>query len=342
MSVMNVKRGVQTWGKPEGDAATRVGASEDGPKANTAAAGDFQKAYGEQAVGDVLNKIADPNWVDPGKKVRTTGNNQLDKDAFFKLMLTQMKNQDPTNPMQSHEMAAQLAQFSSLEQLNNIGKGIDELGKAQTGQGQFGALSFIGKKVSGDASKVARAAGDTEHGFNFTLAGDAQKVKIQVKDATGKVVRTLEPGEMKKGSNSIRWNGLTDEGLPARAGEYRFNVEAVASNGAKVFSKSQFEGRITGIDFTPQGPNVIVNGQSIKLSDVKKIEEAGDAPSAVPETPLTVGERTPGEAAPMKMSGATKLEKAFIPPAPEEAPAGNIDSVPMASGLIAKFEKETK
>lgn len=333
MSMMGIKRGVQNWtdSNRADQSSMRQMAAEDGPRTSSASAQDFQKAYGDQAIGDVLNKIADPNWIDPDKRVRTTGSNGLDKDAFFKLMLTQMKNQDPTNPMQSHEMAAQLAQFSSLEQLNNIGKGIDNLGKAQSGQGNFGALAFIGKKVSGDASKISRVAGDTEHGFNFSLMADAAKAKVFIKDAAGKTVRTLELGALKKGGNSIRWDGLMDDGLPARAGDYKFSVEAVAPSGGKVFAQSSFEGRISGVDFTPQGPMVIVNGQSIRLSDVKKIEDPG-----IENQTVKIGNN------PAQLNNVARGDKEFIPPAPEASEEGNLDSVPMAGQLLDRLQKETR
>jgi flagellar basal-body rod modification protein FlgD len=343
--MVGVKTGTKAFAEMGDKAIMRQGASQDLAMANTAAAGEFQKAFGDQAVGDVLNKIADPNWTDPTKKVRTTGSNELDKDAFFKLMLTQMKNQDPTNPMQSHEMAAQLAQFSSLEQLNNIGSGIDNLAKAQAGQGNFGALSFIGKVVSGDASKVTRAPGDTEHGFNFTLGGDASAVTVAVKDASGKTVRTMELGALKQGPNAIRWNGLMDDGLPARQGEYRFAIDAKQSSGAKVFAKSSFEGRISGVDFTAHGPMVIVNGQSIRLSDVKKIED----PSVLNATASAAGgssrnaqasqNRTVASLGMMGQSNQASAE--FVPAAPEEE-VGNLDSVKMANGLATKVEEEIK
>lgn len=359
MSMMSVKRSTQAFATPKNEtpALMRQGAAADhvetkGVPDQTNAAGDYQKAYGEQAIGDVLNKIADPNWQDPSKKIRAVGNNSLDKDAFFKLMLTQMKNQDPTNPMQSHEMAAQLAQFSSLEQLNNIGKGIEGLSTATASQGSFGALSFIGKVVSGDASKVSRAAGDTEHGFGFQLGADAQKVKISVKDSTGKVVRELEPGALKKGQNTVKWNGLTTEGIPARPGEYKFAIEATGSGGEKVYAKSAFEGRISGVDFTAQGPMVIVNGQSIKLSEVKKIEDPsigsasgpvnGQSPqNQTPATPLGVGQLNKAPVQPQMAKPVNASAKEFIPPAPEEV-VGNMDSIPMAGPLLAKLNKETK
>ena len=181
MGVMNVKRGATNTS--HGDR----GLKSDGSLSGDAA--DFKKAFGEQDMGQVLNKVADPNWIDPTKKARGTGNAELGKDAFMKMMLAQMKNQDPTNPTPSHEMAAQLAQFSSLEQLSNINTGIEGLKTSQAPAANYQALAFIGKKVSGDGSVVTRVKGDTKHDISFELMGDAQKAKITVKDAAGTVVR---------------------------------------------------------------------------------------------------------------------------------------------------------
>src|SRR5688500_17684299 len=115
--MMNVKTGTKTWSTAEQTSSMK------GDGKNTLSAQDRQKILGEEDLGTHLNKIADPNWVDPAK-MRKVGNSELDKDAFLKLFLAQLKNQDPTNPMESHELAAQLAQFSSLEKLNNIDTGI--------------------------------------------------------------------------------------------------------------------------------------------------------------------------------------------------------------------------
>src|SRR5689334_11359839 len=111
--MIGVKTGTQTWS----NSPQRTDWKSDG--AQNISAIDKANHMPEDSVGDMLNKVADPNYVDQSKKMRTVGNNQLGKDAFMSLLLTQMKNQDPTNPLKSHEMAAQLAQFTSLEKLNN-------------------------------------------------------------------------------------------------------------------------------------------------------------------------------------------------------------------------------
>lgn len=329
--MINVKRGTQTWSTADQTASLRSAPTPSQPLVKTTSASDMEKAFGEQAVGDVLNKLADPNWVDPAKKMRATGNDQLDKDAFFKLMLAQMKNQDPTSPMESHQMAAQLAQFSSLESLQNINTGIESLQKTQSGDSQFGALGLIGKVVSGDAAKLYRSQGDKQHALQFSIAQDAQKANAVIKDLDGRVIRKLELGSLKKGTNSVEWNGLMDDGLPARAGEYKVTIEAVGASGAKLAVNTGFSGRISGVDFTPQGPMVIVNGKAVRLSEIKKIE---DPSVATTETRPHSSSNSPKGVAPLEVPGA---------PEAASAPAlGGItlDEVPMASGLMAKVQSE--
>lgn len=352
MSVMNVKRATQNFSKAEQTSSLR------GDGVQTVSASDQQKAFGDQDVGAVLNKIADPNWVDPSKKVRTTGDPNLGKDAFMKLMLTQMKFQDPTNPLQSHEMAAQLAQFSSLEQLSNINGTLESMRNQSSPQVNYQALALIGKTVSGDSSRLSRAAGDTVHSVNFELMGEASKVHITIKDSGGNLVRKMELGKLKKGQNTIDWNGLKDDGTAARPGDYRIAIEAQNSGGGKVFSKTTFGGKITGLNFTPQGPVLMVGSQTVKMSDVKKIESgdaqtpaadgAADAAQGKPKQGSARGdEKSLMSALPMmlkpesKTSGKSARTTADenVPPAEEEEP-GNITSIPMSRELMTNLEKQ--
>ncbi len=374
MGVMNVKRGTSTFTK-NGDS----GIKSDGN--GMKGAEEFKKAFGDQDMGAVLNKVADPNWVDPTKKVRGVGNAELGKDAFMKMMLAQMKNQDPTNPTPSHEMAAQLAQFSSLEQLSNINTSIEGLKQATAPAGNYQALAFIGKKVSGDGASMTRIKGDTKHDFSFDLMNDAQKVKVTVKDAAGNVVRTLQLANLKKGQNSLEWNGLQEDGSPARSGDYKFAIEATSSSGQKVYAKTTFEGRITGMNFGADGPILMVGKKSVRMSEVKKIEEApsdnnGQAAQAVPlkagalsaepnslmqaamakaaqgmqpevkpeqksEGPKQDLSKSPTQAA--KVAQQTMAD-ADIPPADDVDPKsiGNIADVPMSQGLMNTLAKEMK
>jgi len=195
----------------------------------------------------------------------------LDKDAFMKLMLAQMKNQDPTNPMKNEELAAQLAQFASVEQMTNMNQTLAEMQKAQKPQEGFMALNFIGKAVAGDSAKLMRGKGDKEHDLTFNLPDDAKNVSIKIRNEQGEIVRKVDLKDLKKGDNRWTWNGKTENGQTAPTGDYQFFIEGEATNGKKIAVKTDFEGLITGVNYTAEGPVLLVGNQSVKLKDVKKI-----------------------------------------------------------------------
>lgn len=264
MTVMSTKLGVNAFGATQ-EKTQSLGASN-------ISAHDKDKLGGEN-VGEVLNKIVDANWQDPSKKVRVAGNPSLDKDAFFKLMLTQMKNQDPTNPLKSHEMAAQLASFSSLEQMQNINSTLNEMKNAQKPSENFQALNLIGKAVAGDSSKVSRGINDKDHDFKYNLPMDASEVVVKVRDGAGDVIRTYNLKSSKQGENKLTWNGEDDKGQKAPAGEYQFFAEAKNASGQKIAIKTGFEGMITGVSYSSDGPVLHVGNQAIRFADVQKITD---------------------------------------------------------------------
>ena len=223
--MISIKNGTQIFSENSNPAAIK---SND---PNTLSADEQKKYFGDKDMGQILNEVADPNWVDPSKKIRTVGSDQLDKDAFMRLLLTQMKNQDPTTPLKSHEMAAQLAQFSSLEQLQNINTGIEGLTEKQAPAANFDALSMIGKTVSGDSSRLHKSNLEQPLDIRFTLAADANDADIKIKDSNGNIVREMKAFELDKGPNEITWDGKLESGAQARQGDYSVEITAKASNG---------------------------------------------------------------------------------------------------------------
>lgn len=266
MSIMTTKVGTKTWA----DQSQKDPALD---KQQTQLTEEQKKMLGAENIGDVLNKVSDGNWVDPSKKVRGTGNKEMDKDAFFKLMLTQMKNQDPTNPLKNHEMAAQLAQFSSLEQMSNMNKTLQEIKTGDKPAEQFQALNLIGKQVSGDSSKLTRSELDKEHEFKFSLPQDAQTTQVNVVNNKGETVREYKFNLLKAGENKISWNGENSEGRKMPAGDYKFEIESVGANGQKMNVKTGFEGVVSGISFSAEGPVLQVGKQSVRLGDIRQFSD---------------------------------------------------------------------
>jgi flagellar basal-body rod modification protein FlgD len=147
-----------------------------------------------------------------------------DQQQFLQLLTTQLANQDPMNPQDSQAFVEQLATFSSLEQLENINNGLDELSMAQASVVSATAVDFAGR--------IATVAED-----NFTLAEDEPAklgaylseggmLRATIKDSSGKVVDTIELGSQKAGIVHFEWSGISEDG-PAPSGDYKFEVELV-------------------------------------------------------------------------------------------------------------------
>lgn len=262
---MEVKTGVQAW------SSAPQPPSLGGDARKTMSAAEKQNVFGDQDIGEVLNKVADPNWIDPSRKARNVGGAELGKDAFLNLLLTQMKHQDPTNPLKSHEMAAQLAQFTSLEKLTNIDESIGQLVSAQQPAHNFEALNMIGKSVSGDSSHILRSDDRSVHEIKFQMGADAQAATVNIRNMDGELVRTLTFRDLKQGENEFVWNGLREDGTSARAGEYYVEIDARGSNGSRLHAETKYDGVVTGVNFTAQGPVLLVGNKTIPMSEVRKI-----------------------------------------------------------------------
>lgn len=255
-----------------------------------------KKMMGGQDLGTILNKAADANYVDPSKKVQGTGNSALDKDAFFKLMLAQLKNQDPMNPLKNHEMAAQLAQFSTLEQMSNMNSTLTKIEGKNAAPENFQALNLIGKNVQGDSSRITRTPFDKDHDFNFNAPSDLSEASIKVLSPKGEVVREYKLNNLQQGANKISWNGMNEGGEKQPAGDYKFQIEAKNKLGQKVAVKTEFEGKISGLSFSAEGPVLQVGQQSIKMRDVRQITDSSVKNNDQKVNDLTGTDlKTPGE-----------------------------------------------
>ncbi len=231
----------------------------------------MKQEFGDKNLKDILNSVADPNYKSNPRKVKGVGNNELGKDAFFKLMLTQLKQQDPTNPLKSHEMAAQLAQFSSVEQLTNMNQTLTKMSQKDGKGTQFEVLNLIGKMVSGDSGQIDRKKGDKEHTIEFNLSGPADKATITIKDDKGIKIKTYDIKDLQKGKNQLVWNGLHGDGNDARVGQYSAHIEAL-HQGRKVAASTQFKGTVDGVQFTANGPVLKVGAKTLNLRDIKEIQ----------------------------------------------------------------------
>ena len=174
-----------------------------------------------------------------------SGNKKTEKNStdamgerFLTLLVSQIRNQDPLNPMDNAQMTSQLAQINTvngLEQLNTTLKqlvGFYDEGRAMQ------AAAMVGKNVLVDGNKLQLGA---EGGLaGVELADKADSVRVTIKDKNGLVMRTLDLGKSDAGSHVFAWDGKTDAGAAAVAGDYTFTVDAKLGNDKVTGTAMQF------------------------------------------------------------------------------------------------------
>ncbi|OEZ53412.1 MULTISPECIES: flagellar hook assembly protein FlgD [unclassified Duganella] len=166
-----------------------------------------------------------------------------DQDKFMKLLVTQLKNQDPLNPMDNAAMTSQLAQLSTVTGINKVNATLESLRTDQASAQSLTATNLIGKGVLVEGkgielSSSTDAAGKTTTTsvFGIDLATAADSVTISIQDKTGATVRTMNMKATDIGTYPITWDGTTDAKTAAPAGSYTFAVKAVS--GGKTLTDS--------------------------------------------------------------------------------------------------------
>lgn len=202
---------------------------------------------------------------------RTGAEEAMGKDAFLKLLVTQLQNQDPLNPMENSEFVAQLAQFSSLEGIQNLNTTMSGVAGSIGNLSDFGSAGLIGRMVKAEAGWFERTDGQ-EHGFGFDLGSASGSTHLTVRDEHGLIVRTMDLGPMPAGEHEIVWDGKDGSGSPLPSGSYAFSVGAKGSSGASIQAKTYLLGFVTGVNLADgNGANLYVNGTSVKKDSIKEI-----------------------------------------------------------------------
>ncbi len=217
-----------------------------------------------------------------GGASQIAGNSTLGKDEFLNLLVTQLRFQDPLEPMKDTDFVAQLAQFSSLEQLSNIGASLDNSAQldyilSQTIANTM-ATSLIGKEVIAAGNEISHTYEHNEN-LSFTLSGDAASVEIKIFDDKGALVRTITESDLDEGINSVSWNGKNDSGADLSAGNYTFTVTATNAAGETVASETRRIGMVDSVRYEDGQGYLIVGGQRISLSDIIEVVLPGHSSS---------------------------------------------------------------
>ena len=178
----------------------------------------------------------------------TAKNDIMGKDDFLRLLVAQLQSQDPMNPMESADFTAQLAQFSSLEQLQNINTSLGGIGTSQSVLTNSQAVGFIGKTITAIGDTIDVTDGQSQN-LQFSLSKDAVGSYLRIYDQQGNYIRQIEAGALASGQNSIAWDGTDYLGAQVPDGSYSFEVEAIDELGNTVSSTQYMTGVVTGVHF---------------------------------------------------------------------------------------------
>lgn len=215
----------------------------------------------------------------PSQSLFGTNNAALGKEDFLRILVTQLRNQDPINPVNSENFATQLAQFSSLEQLQNIndslGQGIESDMLLNQAINNTMATTLIGQTVRAAGNVVAVNEGKGAD-INFSLGAAAKKVTIEIRDANGSLVKTVELEQKVAGDQKFEWDGKDSSGNQVAEGKYQFSVQAEDVDGNAIPSQEFIVGEITGIRYQDGGAILVLGNLNVSLGSVIQIGNGGE------------------------------------------------------------------
>jgi flagellar basal-body rod modification protein FlgD len=202
----------------------------------------------------------------------TTGASTLGKDSFLQLLVTQMQNQNPLDPQDNSEFVAQLAQFSSLETMQNLSTSVDAIGGMYQSSQALQASSLVGRSVIVDSGSTNV---DTTKGMTgqVVLPSTSTVTSVDVYDSKGNIVRTIDLGEQKAGKASFTWDGKDDAGQTLATGNYSFKASG-SLDGTKTGLATYLPATVTSVTMGSAGSAMtlnLANGENIALSKVQQI-----------------------------------------------------------------------
>lgn len=243
---------------------------------------------GEKDVGKELNRLAGSRRAgtnDQTRFVDERDHNNMDKHAFLKLLSNQLSNQDPFKPVDQKKFAADLAQFSQLEQLANMNTKFDKVFNQAPSQQKFMGANLLGKSVLTEGTSIKVDKETSMVNLPFYLKKPAKKLMVRIYDSSNNMIQQKDIEGMGKGNQSIMWDLVSLDGTRAVNDNYRFEVTAWDETFNEFKGETRAEGKVTGVEF--EGGEILLtvaDGRKIFLRDVHSFSDK--LSGAAKNTPL--------------------------------------------------------
>ena len=221
------------------------------------------------------------NTTSTGSTSSSSTNNDIgaDQDKFMKLLVTQLQNQDPLNPMDNAAMTSQLAQLSTVTGINKVNDTLNSLRTDQQSSQSLAATNLISKGVlvpgnsmTLNTTKSTDGSADVSGAvFGIDLASPASSVKIDIADKNGTVVRTIDAGSNDIGSYPQVWDGKDDSGKQLADGSYTFKVTATSAGTVLTDATALSMAAVNSVSTGSGGVKLNTSLGQFGMSDVKQV-----------------------------------------------------------------------
>jgi flagellar basal-body rod modification protein FlgD len=226
------------------------------------------------SIGEDMTMIDANNFIDninatqsSAAVVKEKSDNTIGKNEFLTMLVAQLKNQDPLDPMSNDDFAVNLAQFSQLEQLIDINGKLEKANNASGTESASSMASYLGHEVLLN-SRTTTVSNGNAGSISFDLSQDAKDVSVELVNSNGTTVATVNFENLKAGQCSV---DLGEVGIPD--GEYLMNITATTLNGAQLTPTAYSSGIVDG--FIPgDSPTLLVNGSEVSLDKIKEVRLA--------------------------------------------------------------------
>jgi len=198
--------------------------------------------------------------------VSQAGSDALGRDEFLTLLVAQLKHQDPLNPLESHDFTAQMAQFSSLEQLFDVNESLAGIQEAITASEKDSSLDYIGKQVKAAGNTLYKSGDSLDQGSYYLE--DGAEVSITIFDGEGREIRRIEAGYQDTGEHELAWDGRDAAGNSVGDGIFTFDIAAHDINGFDVYTETYSKGMVTGVSNEYAVPYLVIGERLLEPENV--------------------------------------------------------------------------
>jgi len=196
----------------------------------------------------------------------TSKKGALDQADFLKIFVTQLKFQDPLEPLDNYQMASQMAQFSMVQSLNDMSASMKSMESSQGTVNNLQAATLVGKKVEVKGSALSLSQGTASEGsYQLDKPG---KVTIKILDEKGSLVRVIESQVTDTQKHQFLWDGKNDQGTALPNGQYRFQVSAVDAQGAAIGVNTTMVGKVDGVTLDQGKAYLQIGSNKVLLSEI--------------------------------------------------------------------------